>query len=369
MPKRALLVDPSSGDLDPSLGSMASQHSDNVSISGGSIDGVSIDAEDLSGVVAEANGGAGEVTGILKANGSGTVSAAVAGTDYEAAQTAASQAEAEAGSSTSKRSFTPQRIGQAIAALAEAPQTAMTQAEAEAGTSTSKRSVTPSRLWQAVAAKMWSSQWCLLREDFLGGGNTDQQIGENGWRISVVGGSSIYATGEQGRPGVFTVTSAATTGAIAALYLAGSGRFQMGATDLNVAGTYAEFIFKVSAITNVRLFVGLANDATVYPTRGVYLELDTDSSDTNWMCVCRNSSVSTRTSSGVAAGTDWVRVRLSVTTNNQWSFSVNGGSATTITTNVPTSTFLMPVFHCEPRSNSARTLSADFCSVTYPVTR
>lgn len=41
----------------------------------------------VTGVLPAANGGAGTINGILKANGSGTVSAAVAGTDYQAALT------------------------------------------------------------------------------------------------------------------------------------------------------------------------------------------------------------------------------------------------------------------------------------------
>lgn len=44
-------------------------------------------ATGITGVLPAANGGAGTISGILKANGSGTVSAAVAGTDYQAALT------------------------------------------------------------------------------------------------------------------------------------------------------------------------------------------------------------------------------------------------------------------------------------------
>ncbi len=47
----------------------------------------SINSSKLSGIVSASNGGAGNISGVLKANGSGTVSAAIAGTDYENAIT------------------------------------------------------------------------------------------------------------------------------------------------------------------------------------------------------------------------------------------------------------------------------------------
>jgi hypothetical protein len=57
------------------------------------------------------------VTGLLKGNGA-TISAASAGTDYEPARTTVSQATAEAGTSTTVYAWTPERVAQAIAALA-----------------------------------------------------------------------------------------------------------------------------------------------------------------------------------------------------------------------------------------------------------
>ncbi len=69
------------------------------------------------GVVPANQGGSGTVNGILKADGSGNVSAASSGTDYEPARTTVSQADAEAGTSTTAYAWTPQRVAQAIAAL------------------------------------------------------------------------------------------------------------------------------------------------------------------------------------------------------------------------------------------------------------
>jgi len=68
-------------------------------------------------VMPSANGGAGTINGILMANGSGTTSLAVSGTNYEPARTAISQADAEAGVATTVQGFTAQRVAQAIAAL------------------------------------------------------------------------------------------------------------------------------------------------------------------------------------------------------------------------------------------------------------
>lgn len=76
-----------------------------------------------SGILAKARGGAGDVTGILKADGAGTVSAAVAGTDYAAASSGVSAdtgwtANASAGDKTvAVTDYTPGLDGTMVAAL------------------------------------------------------------------------------------------------------------------------------------------------------------------------------------------------------------------------------------------------------------
>lgn len=82
------------------LGSMATQASSSVSITGGSVSGIT----DL----AVADGG----------TGASDAATARSNLGAEAAQTAASQAEAEAGTEAAIRSFSPLRIAQAIGALA-----------------------------------------------------------------------------------------------------------------------------------------------------------------------------------------------------------------------------------------------------------
>ncbi len=59
-------------------------------------------------------------TGIVKRTGANTYGIASSGTDYEPARTTVSQADAEAGTSTTVYAWTPQRVGQAVAALAGA---------------------------------------------------------------------------------------------------------------------------------------------------------------------------------------------------------------------------------------------------------
>ena len=92
----------------------------NVSVSMGTVNVNTLVPDAItfgSNVVPSANGGAGTVNGIMRANGSGSVSQAVGGTDYEPARTTVSQAAAEAGTSTTVYAWTPERVAQAIAAL------------------------------------------------------------------------------------------------------------------------------------------------------------------------------------------------------------------------------------------------------------
>lgn len=63
-----------------------------------------------------------------------------------------SQAEAEAGTETEVRKWSPLRIAEAIAALETGPHEAVSQVEAEAGTETGLRSFSPLRIAEAIAA-------------------------------------------------------------------------------------------------------------------------------------------------------------------------------------------------------------------------
>jgi hypothetical protein len=75
---------------------------------------------DVSGVLPSDQGGAGSISGILKSDGDGNVTAAEAGTDYEQPRSTVSEVEAEAGTSTTVRNWTAERVHQAaIAAVGE----------------------------------------------------------------------------------------------------------------------------------------------------------------------------------------------------------------------------------------------------------
>ncbi len=93
-------------------------------------------------------------TGALQVDHDGVTARLVTGSAGAGLPVTVSQAEAEAGSLTEARLWTPERVGQAIAALesGEPNPVIATQTEAEAGTLTEPRLWTPERVKQAIAA-------------------------------------------------------------------------------------------------------------------------------------------------------------------------------------------------------------------------
>src|SRR5262249_5329071 len=97
----------------------------------------------------------------------------------------------------------------------------------------------------------------------------------------------------------------------------------------------------------------------------------TAAGDTNWMCVAINGGTSTRTSTGVAASTSYVTLRIFSTSAGVLSCSVNGGSTTTVSTNLPTAaTFgliLQP--YVRTLTIATKTLDLDWIAMKYPSSR
>ena len=134
---------------DPGAGKI---NADDVQIGGASVL-TSVNNGNWSGTdLAVGNGGTGSST----ASGARTNLGLAIGSDVQADLDVPSQSEAEAGTATTERVWTAERVKQAIAALETAGVSAASQAEQETGTSTTVM-VTPGRQhFHQSAAKMWA---------------------------------------------------------------------------------------------------------------------------------------------------------------------------------------------------------------------
>jgi len=182
------------------------------------------------------------------------------------------------------------------------------------------------------ADTLQSEKFALLREEFASGGNTDQQIGQLGWRtgnIGGTGGSGGFTLSTASHPGQFTITTAsAYTASVSdcrGIWLAPSA---VAPCNLNDAQEI-RFTFSLASIANVKVKIGMTNDVTTYDSaRGDYIGFDTSLGETNFMGVTKDGGAETRTSTGVAAGTGWftAKIRYISATSIGFSISSAGGA-------------------------------------------
>lgn len=147
--------------------------------------------------------------------------------------------------------------------------------------------------------------------------------------------------------------------------------------NINMGGTTFDVLIRgyISSTTGISAFFGFMADpgskgcgeAGSENTLGI--GYDTNQGDTNWMCIARGASTSTRTSIGVAANTSPHTFRIRSTTGGTILCSVDGGSETTVSTNVPTAAEMEPFFSIYNRASAATQLDADFIQGWIAVSR
>jgi len=198
----------------------------------------------------------------------------------------------------------------------------------------------------------------FIQEEFMSGGTTNGSIGANGFAFG--GGTVAGISSVANRPGLFQLSTTAVSGTVArlTLYIASSTLFQS-----NVPHDVLWITRLNTNDANTTVRVGSASNTGLNPpVDGVYFEkLD---ADTNWFCVTRNASVETRTDSGVAVSTNFVKFyyrRASAGVD----FALDGVTVCgTHTTNL-TSVSYIPVVQITNSAASAKTMDTDYFEMKY----
>jgi hypothetical protein len=221
-----------------------------------------------------------------------------------------------------------------------------------------------------------------FREDFLGSGTNTTGLASTGsafnaetaWFAAPIvtsAGSSVGAgTGTSfANPGGVELTSAAVSGDGAVLYKA-SGTLAAGGNwgDLGSnAGWEFNVVCKVVATTSICIRVGFcaASGQTVDPPiNGIWVEYDTANanSNTDWTWVTQKASTTNySTTNSKAPDTSFHHFRIRSLVAGTILFSVDGGTETSISTDVPT-VALGLFMQVLTRTSSAASIVIDFVS-------
>lgn len=212
-----------------------------------------------------------------------------------------------------------------------------------------------------------------FKDDFLGTLTVATYDSGMNWTVNSTLGSPSFTGGpgaEVGHPGIRQMESSALDNDYAILHspivnnvntilvddLSGRNNWEMNCL-MKTGGT----------ITSVRYLCGfLEFDASAQGRDGIYVDFDTDRSDTTWYCVTQDDTSNiTRTDTTVTVVADtWYKLRVWSDTAGTIKCSVDGTSPTGQTTNLPdTGTDLAIVWGLQTRTTGARSALIDLITL------
>lgn len=195
-------------------------------------------------------------------------------------------------------------------------------------------------------------------DDFIEGSETGE-VGSKNW--SFTNGTITKLDGVADHPGIVRHTTAATANQIASLHNTVAVGDQVCRFD---EFDHCWFVGKegAAAQTDVTLQVGvfelMGNHA---PAHGCYIEIKP--ADTNYFIVTRNGGVETRTNTGIARGTAWMKCRIRRIGAGSVGFKLNNAAEVVHTTNIPDAadTLVFGKQHSQT-STTTRSYDLDFWS-------
>lgn len=199
----------------------------------------------------------------------------------------------------------------------------------------------------------------VFADELIGGSAETGELGELGW--SFTNGSITKLNGIQAHPGTLRHTGSTTANQVVSFYLANAvsdTQFRFDEWD------EATFIFKEAAASQTDAtfqFGVLAALGNTAPAHGVYLEIKP--ADSNYFFVARNNAAETRTDSGVARSTNWIKIKFRRASSTDVRFSINGGAEVSITSNVPDAADALAIGRQGAQTGTtARNVDLDFIS-------
>lgn len=202
-------------------------------------------------------------------------------------------------------------------------------------------------------------------DDFSHGTNGSGTFGTQGWSLNTNGGTYTHSTNESGRYGVVQIGSGTTS----------SGRGEVVSNNPTNVQVLGNQVFEVdvrlptlaaAGATDYSVIIGWSNSmgangssSDTHQIAFVYNR----SLNTNWVAVTAGAS-QTRTDSGVAASTSWVRLKCVLNTAlNSAKFYIDDVLVATHTTNFPSSgpyAFKMGIWNSSDASHTSMALQVDF---------
>ncbi len=192
-----------------------------------------------------------------------------------------------------------------------------------------------------------------LQDDFVSGNTTTGTIGLHGW-VGAGGTGTFTNTPEANRVGIYTKGTSATINTVSGLYLYNN-------TDLFSAALLHTFQGEIKLVTNdanTQVKIGCVNSVNVVtPANGIYFEKL--GADTNWFAVTMKATTPTRTDTGIATSTSWIKMSYKRVASGVEFYLNNVLVATHAEATLPT-VFLNPQYHIYNLEALAKSMQIDY---------
>jgi hypothetical protein len=200
---------------------------------------------------------------------------------------------------------------------------------------------------------------CYAYDDWLTGAG-----GYLGWSGAAIGaaGSTTSATGLTAPNfGAVKITTTATSGQGEALQLTQSNVAHFALNSQLFDCTY---IFQLQQTATTSFYIGFAKTTAGPSTDFIGLRYDTNLSDTAFTPVVISGSTATTGTTFAAADTSWHKIRIFCTVAGTIQFSLDGGTAVSISSGVPTAALFASIVIIT-RTTTAASVYVDFFSLLF----
>lgn len=212
-------------------------------------------------------------------------------------------------------------------------------------------------LTAGVLSAMDPASTMFLDDDFMSATTTTTNFSTLGW--TVANGSQAFVAGVANHPGILQKTTGATA-AVAYLALRGTP-----ATGLFLPAELFDMTWIVRLNTNdanTVIRMGLTSDpSSSAPTHGIYVEKK--AADTQWFGTCRATNSENRTAALATIDTNFHRFRIWRSDASTISFSIDGGTALTQTSTIPTAALMVGLTITNNSAAEDKTIDLDYFSL------
>ena len=159
-----------------------------------------------------------------------------------------------------------------------------------------------------------------------------------GWNRLTLGSSGSFSikASEPGHIGIVDSLTAAAANSGNILTTGGNVNNSYTWKIDSMIGSTTTFQFKVVDTTLHKIFIGFRDALTnENATNGVFFRNDSKAGAANWFAVCKSGGTETAVDLGVGLSGGWREVSIKINSVNSVTFTFDGGTPVTITTNVP----------------------------------